>query len=120
MTEQGRRRKIVLIAPELFVDIMTVGYHGHIRCTEGLPADARIVGHGYDHRRDAHYLVFESAEWESVELGMELPQQEVRFTSYSTTALLDQALAFITGRMAPDAKTQQWLDNYQAVRGMIE
>lgn len=120
MTETGRPRKIVLISPQLFVDIMTVGYHGHIRCTEGLPADAHIVGHGYDHQRDAHYLVFESAEWELIEFGFSLPIQEVRFSSYHTTLLLDQAMSFITGRMAPDAKTQQWLDEYHAIRGLIE
>lgn len=120
MSQQGRRRKVVLISPNLLGDLFAVGYHGHIRCTEGLPKDAQIVGHGYDHRTDTHYLVFESAEWELVPLGVELPRQEVRFTSYYTTDLLDQAMAFITGRMALDTDTQQWLDTYQAVRGMIE
>ena len=120
MTEQGHRRKVVLIAPQLLGDLFIVGYHGHIRCTEGLPADARLVGHGYDHQRDAHYLVFESVEWETVAFGLVLPQQEVRFTSYSTTALLDQAMALIAGRMAPDAETTQWVADYQAVRSLIE
>ena len=120
MTEQGRRRKVVLISPTLLVDIMTVGYHGHIRCTEGLPADARITGHGYDHQRDAHYLVFESAAWDLVPFGEVLSKQEVCFTSIYTTPLLDQAMAFITGRIAPDAEIERWLDDYHAIRGLIE
>lgn len=120
MTETGRPRKIVLITHNLLGDLLTVGYHGHVRCTEGLPADAKLIAHGYDHRQDAHYLVFESAEWEMVEFGLALPQQEVRFSSYYTTSLLDQAMAMITGRMAPDAETQQWMDEYHAIRGLLE
>jgi len=62
MIEQGHRRKVVLISPELLGDLFTVGYHGHVECTEGLPQNARLVGHGYDHRRDAHYLAFETRQ----------------------------------------------------------
>lgn len=79
---QGRRRKAVVISSQLLQLLFTTDNEIHAKCVEGLPASAQLVGHGYDHRIDVHYLVFESAEWDTVDFGEQLPHVHVKYVQY--------------------------------------
>lgn len=123
-----RRRKIVPISHRLLIDLFTVGNKAvTICCTEGLPPDARMVGHGYDFQADTHYLVFESAEWEPVEDFAPLPRLLPQFTRYAIAPLLDQAAELLVNARAEQMGDRDysealrpWLADYDALRKVLE
>ena len=119
-----RRRKIVPISPLLLFDLFATSDRAMtIRCTEGLPADARFIGHGYDMQRDMHYLVFESDVWEPVPEFELLPVFVPQFTRYTLAPLLEQAAELIASEWdgaSPDSAGQRWLYDYEQFRGVLE
>ena len=74
------RRKVVRISPLLLHDMLTVGTAVCIQCTEGLPVDAEFIGMSYDSARDCYALCFQSASWQLVSYGEQLPEQRITFT----------------------------------------
>ena len=54
------RLKIIRIAPEFISSLLTDGNEIHVRVTTGLPADAVIVGKGFDANRNCFYMTAQS------------------------------------------------------------
>lgn len=119
-----RRRKIIPISPMLLYDLLTQSDRAiTIRCEEGLPADARFVGHGVDYQRDMHYLIFESDEWEPAAEFEMLPVLTPQFRRYNVRTLLEQAAELISSEWegaSPDSAGRQWLREYEQFRGVLE
>ena len=86
----------------------------HVKCTDGLPADAMFVGLTYDHMRDTYYFCYQSAEWDEVPDGTMLPVFSPTFTNLCTVPLLDQAERLIEPLYGADAN--KWLEEYRALK----
>lgn len=85
MTEPtGRRRKIVPISAALMHELFVENHKPiALACTQGLPRDARFMGHDYEAQRDIHYLVFESDTWDLVPFNEQLPIFIIQYTRFS-------------------------------------
>lgn len=73
------------ISIELWQEWMTEGYRsGGLECTEGLPDGAEFVyfAQGHDAKLGDVSLVFRHDSFEDVELGREIPELLVMFTTY--------------------------------------
>lgn len=124
----GRRRKIVPISPLLLHDLFTTNDRAMtIRCAEGLPPDARFVGHDYDFQRDMHFLVFESDEWEEVPEFEMLPIFVPALVRYTVAPLLEQAAELLVNARTEEmgdrdyaAALTPWLQSYEQMRGVLE
>jgi hypothetical protein len=119
-----RRRKIIPLSPILLRDLFTTSDRAiTIRTADGLPPRARFIAHGYDIQRDAHYLVFESDEWEPVPEFEMLPILAPQFVRYSVAPLLEQAAELIQGEDADPGRAGslgRWLRDYEQFREVLE
>jgi len=57
-------RRMVYLAPELWLQICTLGSRTQVECTEGLPAGAHFVQAFYHRSRHALGLLFEHESWD--------------------------------------------------------
>lgn len=113
----GRKRKIMLLSPQLFYDLFTVGSARYFQCIEGLPEKARFVAHGYEATHDTHYLVFESDEWEEVPDGQLLPELRCVVRAFSVVPLLIRAEEMIE-RTRPHGM-EQWLAEWRTIKDKL-
>ena len=112
-----RRRKIIPISHRLLAELLTTSDRAMtIRCTEGLPPDARFVSYGYDVQCDMHYLVFESDAWEPVEEFTAPPMLRPQFRRYNVRTLVEDAAMLIADEWEgakPESQGRQWLREYE-------
>ena len=119
MSEIGRRRKLVRIAPELLYALLTSGPVMHVQCTEGLPEGATYIGMSYDIQRDCYSLCFESDVWEPVPFGWELPTQNVQYRRWELRPLFDQAAVWVS-EMPQTVERDRWLKTWCVMRGQMK
>lgn len=119
MTEEGRKRKLVLMSSVFLHDWMSVGPAYQVQCVEGLPNDARFVGMSYDYQRDLYGLCFESETWEPIPLGQMLPTINPRYRLWQLQPLFDQAAAWIT-ELPRTKERDRWLIEWQEMRARME
>lgn len=68
---KNERRYRIIYAP---VNTLVAILHGRVRVVDfDLPSDVRVVHVAYDLQRDALALIVESADFEPVPLGCEIP-----------------------------------------------
>ncbi len=110
-----RRRKLIPVSRLFAIDMLWyTGEIAHFKCTDGLPADATFIGLTYDHMRDVYYFCYQSAEWDEVPEGVQLPTFSPTFTKLYSDPLLEQAEKFIETLYGADAN--KWLEEYRAFK----
>ena len=116
-----RRRKLIPVSSIFFMQ-QVWGHTGaitHIKCTDGLPADATFIGLVYDHMRDVYYFCYQSAEWDEVPDGMMLPVFYPTFMKLEVAPFLERAEKLIDAYSDyPDAAENgaAWLAEYRAFK----
>ena len=111
-----RRRKLVPVS-SIFLMQQVWAYTGaitHVKCTDGLPADATFIGLTYDHMRNVYYFCYQSAEWDEIPDNQMLPTFSPTFTNLHAAPFLDEAERIIE-RMYGDSQNK-WLAEYRAFK----
>ncbi len=111
-----RRRKLVPVS-SIFLMQQVWAYTGaitHVKCTDGLPADAMFIGLTYDHMRDVYYFCYQSAEWDEVPDGVMLPTFSPTFINLYAAPFLEQAERLIETQYGDDAN--KWIEEYRAFK----
>ena len=109
-----RRRKLVPVSSVFIVQqAWNTGTVIHVKCVEGLPADATFIGLTYDHMRDVYYFCYQSAEWDEVPDGMMLPTFSPTFTNLYVAPFLEQAEGIIADEWGEDSP---WVTKYRAFK----
>lgn len=74
MKAKTSRVKIFRVTPETILGLLTVGSVHHFKVVEnGLPADARLIGSGYDHHTNSFYFHVVSEAFDPVAEGALIP-----------------------------------------------
>lgn len=79
MKERSGKLKVVYIAPEMIVALLTVKQED-LSCIEGLPEGAKLMGAYMDHGNLA--LVFHHDTFEQIDCGITLPILSVVYRRY--------------------------------------
>lgn len=114
-----RRRKLVPVN-SIFLVQQAWAHTGevtHVRCTNGLPADAVCCGLTYDHMRDVYYFCYQSAEWDEVPDCEMLPIFNPTFVNFYVEPFLDEAERLIRTQYGADAN--KWIDDYRTFKKMM-
>ena len=110
-----RRRKLVPVSAIFFHSQKPIsGEVMHIKCIEGLPADATFISLTYDHIRDVYYFCYQSAEWDEVPLNEMLPIFTPRFMGLHVAPFLEQAEKLIEVSYINGAN--QWILDYRTFK----
>lgn len=113
-----RRRKLVPVSA-IFAHIMgaRAGDVTHLKCIDGLPADAIYIGLTYDHMRDVYYFCYQSAEWDEIPLGEMLPTFTPQFMGLHVAPFLEEAERLIKDEWdGASGSGAQWLEEYRAFK----
>jgi hypothetical protein len=110
-----RRRKLVPVSQLFLCNQKPItGDVWHIKCVEGMPEDATLIGLTYDSQRDTYYFCYQSAEWDEIPLGGMLPTFNLQFSQLHAAPFLEQAEKLIEAQYGADAN--RWLEEYRAFK----
>lgn len=77
----ARRRRSVVINPELFCEMITTGWCGDgIECIDGLPEGAKIIRFGHDLPRDLYYFIVEHESFDLIPPFEQLPLMWITYS----------------------------------------
>ena len=110
-----RRRKLIPVSRFLMQQAWAhTGEVIHVKCTDGLPADATLISLTYDHMRDVYFFCYQSSEWEEVPDYEMLPTFVPTFTNLYVGKLLEKAEQIIDTFYGKDAN--KWLEEYRTFK----
>lgn len=72
--QPARRLKRLAVSPEAVVEVFRNGSRpSGLKVENGVPRDAKVVGHEHDHDLDRHWIILEDNSFDEIAEGQEIP-----------------------------------------------